>query len=86
MPLITYAANWIELESKWYIDIESTIKDSFYTHRYSFWMKYLNDDGQFFNEPEAFLKDKIWYAKVKVGIDCQERKFRLEDYIYYNMS
>lgn len=79
------AAEWLELYSKNYVDIKTLKRPSPYNNYYAtFWIKSLNDKGNYFIKQEKIFKTPIWYQLEQWTIDCIKRKYALIDIIVYD--
>lgn len=66
------APNWVKLNDKLYVDINSIRKEGNSDSKYSFWYKWLNDNSEVFKLGEkAFPNKKIWYVLKQEIIDCE---------------
>lgn len=75
-----YAAEWVELMPKWYIDKESYFYND-ETFVASAWLKILNN-GQI----RDIKGQKIWYSLTKEEALCGERKTRMTKSLAYNLK
>jgi hypothetical protein len=79
-----FSAEWIELYSKTYVDIETFKKPSQHNNYATFWIKSLNDKSNYFIKQEKEFKSSIWYQLEQWDIDCSNRKYNLKELIIYD--
>lgn len=86
--LPTWAANWVEIGYKQYVDTSSIKRqykygyNSKYSPNFSYaWIKTLNQ------EPTKKLKNKkIWFSQDYFVFDCESKRIKIEDSVFYDLD
>ena len=81
---VCFAAEWLEINSKTYIDKETYIpvsKDFQYTN---FWIKSLNNKSNYYLKRQKEYNTTIWYQIEHWSIDCKKRKYSINELLIYD--
>ena len=80
------ATEWLELNSKTYVDLETYTPASTNNNYPSFWIKQLNNKSNYFIKQEKEYKTSIWYELQQWKIDCIRRKYNIKEIIIYDIK
>ncbi len=85
------ATTWEQIDTKRYIDLDSIEKyndkyDSRKSEIYSFWIKSLNDESQYFTDFEKDYNKKVWYTMTRNLINCDNKTITPKAIIFYDLS
>lgn len=86
---VTLATNWMEIDNKTYIDMDSVnIELAPLTNSkiISFWVKSLNNKSSYYLTLEKKYKQKIWFDKTRFKIDIDSRKISIDYWIVYDLN
>lgn len=77
-----YAADWVEVSHKYYLDLSSYQKHYSDGSTYvTIWSKVLND-----GDMKPINNKKVWYYKSKEYCDCTNKKIGASYVIYYGLD
>ena len=86
------AANWIQVDDKMYMDVDSIeyfVSDGQYNQRnnqYSFWVKSLNDGSDNYKQLEKHFNKKVWYSLSKYVVDINTQKIAQKTSVLYAVN
>lgn len=80
-----YAEDWSKLTDKKYVMIDSvkTTNNNAYIY---LWNKHLNDKSKMFTDFENLYKSKVWYILDYTQVDCQNKKYYIQEIIVYGLK
>ncbi len=91
--LPVFAADWVEIYEKMYLDDSSLSKykdkysSSFDTDKiYSIWEKSLNDGTEYWKNAEKIQGKKLWYKKTLWVVNCTKKEIAIKSSVYYDLK
>lgn len=91
VTLPTFAAEWIQIHEKMYIDIDSIAQyvDDYgneVPNQYIYWAKVLNDGGSDFKDIEKICNKKVWFVMYKNVMDINKKLIKAKASIIYDLK
>ena len=91
MACCAFAADWIQIYEKQYLDASSLAPYSYNLNfdndrLYSIWSKNLNDGTQSWQLLEKYSGKKAWYSKTLWVVNCSKKEIAVKSTVWYDLK